>query len=249
MFNNSDFDRYADIYSRLFESVYPAKNSTGFPERNLTVNFCQAQEQEATSLFEMQFGSNNREHMDGVILSDRIETNRTLGLIESKRYKSKSAVWSVGRDIGRIYRFYYELKRESLSPKTRRIDMSIVGKVIGCELADVWIENRFKMDVRDAYKQGFFLDKYKTEIYSGIIAGLQLPPKTSAQVASMVYDQVQGSVCYDVKDIMSPNWPENYTLVSFFWEIIDDKIIHDALFESFEVVNIEELELDETQLK
>ena len=228
MFSPWVFDEYERRYERLFHSIYPSRNSTGFPERNLTVNLCHAFEHDATALFEMQFGSSNREHLDGVLLSDRLENDRELALIESKRFKSPSAVETIGKDIGRIYRCFYELKKENLVPETRRIDMSSVRTVFGCELADVWVENRFKDTVCESYRNGTFLDVFKKDIFAGIASGLRLDPWEAPRVADLIIKQVERTIQYDVRGGLSPQWPHDYYLVSFFWVIEDEAELRDA---------------------
>ena len=57
----SIFNLYKSRYLRIFEKIYPARNSTGFPERNLSVNFTKAYETYylncyVISWFELQFG-------------------------------------------------------------------------------------------------------------------------------------------------------------------------------------------------
>ena len=55
------FLRYGDMYREILNEIYPAKNRTGFSERNLSVNFSKAFEkiacesgQKAISWFEFQ---------------------------------------------------------------------------------------------------------------------------------------------------------------------------------------------------
>lgn len=79
------FENYRYNYQRIFSILYPSKNSTGFTERNLSVNFANAYERinpSAITWFEFQFGENNNLHYDAVIIdpekqkasSDRIKT-------------------------------------------------------------------------------------------------------------------------------------------------------------------------------
>ena len=51
------FENYRYNYQRIFSILYPSKNSTGFTERNLSVNFANAYEQinpSAITWFEFQ---------------------------------------------------------------------------------------------------------------------------------------------------------------------------------------------------
>lgn len=38
------FENYKNNYVKIFDMIYPAKGNTGFPERNLSVNFAKAYE-------------------------------------------------------------------------------------------------------------------------------------------------------------------------------------------------------------
>lgn len=60
------FENYRYNYQRIFSILYPSKNSTGFTERNLSVNFANAYERinpSAITWFEFQFGENNNLHL------------------------------------------------------------------------------------------------------------------------------------------------------------------------------------------
>ena len=76
------FENYRYNYQRIFSLLYPSKNSTGFTERNLSVNFANAYERinpSAITWFEFQFGENNNLHYDAVIIDTE---NKRLLLIE-----------------------------------------------------------------------------------------------------------------------------------------------------------------------
>lgn len=65
------FEKYKKNYDRIFKVIYPAKNSTGFPERNLSVNFAKAYENvfdNTVTWYELQFGIKNNRHIDAVII-------------------------------------------------------------------------------------------------------------------------------------------------------------------------------------
>nr|MCR5719802.1 hypothetical protein [Lachnospiraceae bacterium] len=56
-------EEYKQIYEKIFKTMYPAKNSTGFPERNLSANYSKAYETvntNAITWFEFQFGPKNK---------------------------------------------------------------------------------------------------------------------------------------------------------------------------------------------
>ena len=80
------FDEYKNYYECVFDVFYPSKNSTGFTERNLSVNFSKAYEKlnpKAITWFEFQFGEKNNLHYDALIIN---RETKELFLIESKRF-------------------------------------------------------------------------------------------------------------------------------------------------------------------
>lgn len=97
------FENYRYNYQRIFSLLYPSKNSTGFTERNLSVNFANAYERinpSAITWFEFQFGENNNLHYDAVIIDTE---NKRLLLIESKRFSNPhTKIASIANDIDRI---------------------------------------------------------------------------------------------------------------------------------------------------
>ncbi|MCI7773417.1 MAG: hypothetical protein MR514_06100, partial [Succinivibrio sp.] len=86
----SIFNLYKSRYLRIFEKIYPARNSTGFPERNLSVNFTKAYETyysncDVISWFELQFGENDNYHLDAVVAN---YTTKEIFLVEAKRFSN-----------------------------------------------------------------------------------------------------------------------------------------------------------------
>ena len=84
------FDRYAEQYSAILNKIYPSKGSTGFTERNLSVNFSKAYEDiagkdSAISWFEFQFGAKSRQHVDLVLLD---YLSKELYIVEAKRFSN-----------------------------------------------------------------------------------------------------------------------------------------------------------------
>ena len=84
----SIFNLYKSRYLRIFEKIYPARNSTGFPERNLSVNFTKAYETyysncDVISWFELQFGENDNYHLDAVVAN---YTTKEIFLVEAKGF-------------------------------------------------------------------------------------------------------------------------------------------------------------------
>lgn len=205
------FARYGSIYKTILSGIYPAKNSTGFPERNLSVNFSKAYEaaanlacETAFSWFELQFGPSNNFHVDTVII------NRTAGdmlIVESKRFSHPSEKTAeIIKDIERIYHLVSELQHEN-QEGIFRIDMSKIRRCYGAVLADVWTESRLKTDIVNSYCAGVrdpaspdsFLNKYCGD---------------SLQVKNFT------DLTYDVRSMKEIESVQRYHLVSFLWEIL-----------------------------
>ena len=204
------FFEYGKLYANLLEKIYPAKNSTGFAERNLSVNFAKAYErmaegnnQEVYTWYEFQFGDKNNLHVDAVIIN---ESSKELIIIESKRYNNpQEKIKEVGKDIYRIQELVDELKREN-AEGIYRIKLDQMVKCQGIILADVWTETDAKREILEAYKKGIenprdseaFLKKYERKL--GIDGG-------------------ELEVQYDVQSFKTIDAVKNYNLVSFWWNI------------------------------
>lgn len=193
------FKEYSNIYTNIFKHLYPAKNSTGFPERNLSVNFSKAYEKVATtknqnaiSWFEFQFGKKNDLHLDAIVMNT---SSNELILVESKRFNSgKKKIRQVGEDIDRIYSCIKELKKAS---QNSRIDLkNKYKKVYGVVLADVWPETRLKKSILNAFQTKCFLTNFSTIINST--------------------NKISGEKYYNCTFNLN-NFP--YHLVSFMWKI------------------------------
>ena len=162
------FDEYGRIYETILKDLYPAKNSTGFPERNLSVNFSKAYEkiaatngQNAISWFEFQFGDKNDLHIDAVIMNT---SSKELIFVESKRFSEPAKkIREVGEDIDRIYSCIEELKEDG---NDSRINLKKYKKVYGLVLADVWTETPQKKSILKAYNENKFLEEFSTTINS-----------------------------------------------------------------------------------
>lgn len=192
------FECYQQQYSKIFRFLYPAKNSTGFPERNLSVNFIKGYEkarcltgEEIISWYEFQFGNRNNFHVDAVLW------NTTLGelyLIESKRFNNPSVkIPEIHADIERIHALAKELRSEYQTPM-QRISLDSISKIYGVILADAWSESKAKTDIIKSYNEHCFANKY-----------LQLA------------DSITPS--YDVRDFDITETLQSYKLLSMFWEI------------------------------
>ena len=145
------FENYQQHYSKIFDYMYPAKNSTGFTERNLSVNFIKGYEsaramydEKIVSWYEFQFGEKNNYHVDAVMW------NISLGelyVIESKRFNNPSAkIREIDADINRIYALVDELKSECATSK-QRIPINNISQIFGVILADAWNETKIKNNI------------------------------------------------------------------------------------------------------
>lgn len=189
------FDEYGNIYRKILEKIYPAKGSTGFAERNLSVNFSKAYEKifpSALSWFEFQF--DKKKHVDAVIVN---EESQEIFVIESKRYSVQSKITAVGHDIDRIKTFLDELKDANKNNDLiiKRIDLSKIKKFYGVILADVWKETDLKEKILQSYQEENFLTEFKEFL------------KFESKISNPHYN-VQ-----DIENI------ENYFLVSMWFEV------------------------------
>ena len=204
------FDIYGDIYRNILKKFYPALGSTGFPERNLSVNFAKAYEsymkisnQDVYSWFEFQFGKEKNKHVDAVIMN---ETSREIFVIESKRYSNPNdKMLEVGEDIDRVFEFAKQIVEENKPNGAKRIDVSRFDRIYGVILADVWTETDKKIEIKESYKIGTedanskdaFLNRFSDKVlYSKDLKGLK----------------------YNIQSNLNESL-ENYNLVSFIWEV------------------------------
>lgn len=193
------FTQYQNIYRKILGSFYPAKNSTGFPERNLSVNFSKAYEkvsetkgQESISWFELQFGERNNSHVDAVIINWSIHE---LLIVESKRFSNPAVkIKEISKDIERIHKLVAELKTED------RMDMDKIIRCYGVVLADIWTETDSKKQILESYRAGQKNPQDKEGFINHCLS--------NAELLNLQYD-----VC-DIPEI------ENYYLLSFLWEIL-----------------------------
>ena len=195
----SIFKLYGEEYRNILELMYPAKNSTGFPERNLSVNFARAYEkivqsyrQRCCAWYEFQFGDKNNLHVDAIIYNP--DAGELL-IIESKRFSNPpKKIDEVKEDIIRIPQLIKELKQEN------RINMSIINKSYGVILADVWDETSTKKEILDSYKVG--MKDYDSN-------------ESFAQ--KYLDNPIDNKIVYDVQDFK--NLIDKYYLVSMVWEV------------------------------
>lgn len=139
---NSAMEEMHSRYISILSQYYPAHNSTGFTERNLTNNFVFALEKtldkECISWFEAPISKDSSKHIDAVVFFDDITI-----LIEAKRFTSANAkAQSVISDLGRMHSVdSIEVLEKGLGVReNKRKRYSIV-------LADVWTETEAKTSV------------------------------------------------------------------------------------------------------
>ena len=145
------FEKTKSIYERILKDFYPSLGSTGFQERNLTVNFSKAYEnvckaESVLSWFELQFGDKKNNHFDCVIINN---ARKELFIVESKRFTSSTKKQSILSDVERINTFVEAGLDE-------RFDEYKNHKVFGVILADIWKENNTKKEVYRAFKEKVF---------------------------------------------------------------------------------------------
>lgn len=193
------FENYQQHYSKIFDYMYPAKNSTGFTERNLSVNFIKGYEsaramydEKIVSWYEFQFGEKNNYHVDAVMW------NISLGelyVIESKRFDNPSAkIREIDADINRIYALVDELKSECATSK-QRIPINNISQIFGVILADAWNETKIKNNIITSYREKSFIGKY------------------------LATERIKNPI-YDVREFNQSKTLEKYKLLSLAWELI-----------------------------
>ena len=191
------FDVYKINYEKIFRIIYPAKGNTGFPEKNLSVNFVKAYERiysDAIIWYELQFGERNNNHIDVIVVDKK---NKRLLLIESKRFNNPSQkIPKIREDIERIKK----VKDELLNDSDKRISDVKSYTFYGIVLADVWMETKTKENIYEEFREETFIkNKYEDILLKNLYYNTK--------------DFVEN------KDFINSNIRENYKLVSFVWEL------------------------------
>lgn len=188
------FAKYKQNYEDIFNVIYPAKNSTGFTERNLSVNFAKAYESvyhKSVTWFEFQFGEKNNLHYDAVIINPE---EREILIIESKRFnKPSKRIEGVKADVLRINRIITNYSSEF----TERISDYFSYNTYGIILADVWTETKSKIKIYDSFCKNRFLIENNINLGSDVEYNI------------IDFDKVKQF------EIIK----NNYHLVSFAWQI------------------------------
>lgn len=133
------FRGMCDIYLNIFRVYYPAHNSTGFPERNITCNFVASLRQlcpNAVAWFEAPITKGNVQHMDAVAFLPDL---KTMLMIESKRL---SDVYKKEREL------VDDLKRTRMPSTQQMLKNGLfnleINHSISVLLADIWLETELK---------------------------------------------------------------------------------------------------------
>ena len=153
--------QYKENYCHIFENIYPSKGSTGFTERNLSVNFAKAYEsihKDAITWYEFQFGKKNNLHYDAIIINP---AQKEIVIVESKRFSNtEKKVKEVGEDVNRICEFQTTYFHEF----TDRIPVLEEYSVVGVILADVWTEGAEKLRLKQSFENKTFLYDYQDKL-------------------------------------------------------------------------------------
>jgi hypothetical protein len=166
-------------YEQMLKNYYPAFNSNGFPERNLTFNFCssflkiwmKASDKEDLIIWqEAPFihGENQdkKKHFDSLIIDDQ---NNELYLIEAKRLRSKGKKMSIESDLNRLRSEWKNIKFDREERKKYKKYILI--------LTDFWLpygkrKSKVKNDLINWFENQLggqeYFDKDKKEILNVI---------------------------------------------------------------------------------
>lgn len=148
------FKNFEKEYQNIFSSFYPSLESTGFQERNLSVNFSKAYEKaypndNVFSWFELQFRNEKDEpvnHFDCLIVNI---TKKEIYFVEAKRFKSaKRQEDRCKKDIERIEKYIND--PEGFLDDKRFVDF-LSFKKYGLILADVWQESPGKTRIYERF--------------------------------------------------------------------------------------------------
>ena len=143
-------------YEGIFRTYYPAYNSTGFTERNLTNNIIIGLEKSlgnrTFSWFELPTGDTKSGHIDAIAWNQELDF---FACIEAKRFSNpKPKIASLLTDLRRI------AKEETYLAV--KISHSIQKYVI--LLADVWTETKEKKGVFQNWGGSFLRDHWKSPL-------------------------------------------------------------------------------------
>ena len=194
-------NKYKENYVKMLEILYPSKGSSGFTERNLSVNFAKAYEEihpNAITWYEFQFGENNNLHYDAIIINP---DQKELVIVEAKRFSNlNKKIREIGNDISRIVDYN---QVEFLGRLSDFNKYSIVGVI----LADVWANaSKSKHKIKESFDNKGFLYDYRDIIGNDY----------SVQLSNIKYYTIDFE-CLKRKDIDVVKY--NYYLESIIWRL------------------------------
>lgn len=202
-------------YVNILKSIYPSKGSTGFTERNLSVNFVtayRAMNNESVAWYEFSFGK--RKHFDALIIDP---VKKDLIIVESKRFTNPgNKAKEIDEDIERIQNLSSEEELEK--ELNNRLNDDIKNYTIwGVIVADVWTENKNqdKKDVYDCFRKNSF----SNSVFNGCerLMKLMSENKTANSFAEGFGDVVDSQVASCVKN--------NYKLLMIQWNVQEKGVV------------------------
>lgn len=125
------FETTCQSYKHILENYYPAHDSNGFTERNLTFNFSHnylSENKEAIIWQECPL--KDGKHFDTLIIDDQ---KNSIVIVEAKRLNSEGKLNEIVNDFDRIVKFNNEI---GLKGERRNYD------IYGLLLIDVWVSKK-----------------------------------------------------------------------------------------------------------
>lgn len=143
------FDHTLHKYSQILNNYYPAHNSTGFTERNLTNNFATGLEhalgQDAFAWYEAPLDPEARLHLDAIVFDP---STKSCFLIEAKRFTNPRR--KIADTIHDVQRMSHQAHHVTLELGLSKLKIEHRYAVV---LADVWTENESKLEVFSSWPQ------------------------------------------------------------------------------------------------
>ncbi|MDR0839085.1 MAG: hypothetical protein LBN99_05525 [Oscillospiraceae bacterium] len=150
---------YQARYTKILDNYYPAHKSTGFTERNQSVNFTGAIESlypGAFTWYEAPIGAGYKEHFDAVTFDT---ASKKIFIIESKRFSNpEQKLESVGRDIERI------MDEDNIAAVCEHLSEKEKYTKYGVILADVWLETAPKKEIAEHWEVEDFFEAYSNKL-------------------------------------------------------------------------------------
>lgn len=219
--------KYKENYTNIFKYLYPAKNSTGFTEKNQSVNFAKALEQyygekgnECLSWYEFQFGDKNNLHFDAIMINI---TRKEIFIIEAKRYSNvEKKIIEVGKDILRLINLNW-VKDDN----NNRINLDGFS-FFGVILSDVWqkkgkkekiisqwdkIGSDFRFYSNHNSEKEMNLDSKKNE------ALVEFTGKVNMSVSEYVDSEFNKMISFEKDIVCSNTIKDNYKILVSVFEI------------------------------